>query len=265
MNQCNHSESFNQMTSGLLIMPLSPLTGFTGLSFDMGGTLLQDWSHSAFEAHKRFIQQVCGDEYSFSDEEIDTAVGEAERGMWDHYFSQGVDVHWFPSEDVWIWRNKEVLKKLGVRERIDERAVEYEDLWVECLKDNPMALKPEAADILEALSQRGYKLGVATNWYDPSGILRTEGVLDLFQSIQFSVVTGYSKPSPYMLIMNAYEMGVNPLKCAFVGDDIKRDIEAAKRAGMKPILIVENPIEEPDVEEDVIVIKELIELLEIFQ
>jgi len=86
----------------------------------------------------------------------------------------------------------------------------------------------------------------------------------MFQSIQFSIVPGYCKPAPYMLIQNAREMGVNPLKCAFIGDDVKRDVPAARRAGMYPILIVNERKEIASGDEGLTVIHELNELLELF-
>ena len=67
-----------------------------------------------------------------------------------------------------------------------------------------------------------------------------------------------------MLIQNAREMSVNPLKCAFIGDDIKRDIPAAKSAGMHPILIVNEGKEITPGDDGLTVIHELNELLELF-
>jgi len=67
-----------------------------------------------------------------------------------------------------------------------------------------------------------------------------------------------------MLIHNAHEMGVNPLKCAFIGDDIKRDVPAAKSAGLHPILIVNGTREIPSDDEGITGIHELNELLELF-
>jgi len=87
----------------------------------------------------------------------------------------------------------------------------------------------------------------------------------MFQSIQYNIVPGYCKPAPYMLIQNAREMCINPLKCAFVGDDIRRDIPAAKSAGMQPILIVNETREIHPDDDGITVINELNELLELFE
>jgi FMN phosphatase YigB (HAD superfamily) len=54
---------------------------------------------------------------------------------------------------------------------------------------------------------------------------------------------------------------VNPLKCAFVGDSVHIDVEAARRAGMVPILLSQDEYED----EKLHVIKDMIELLELFK
>jgi len=64
-----------------------------------------------------------------------------------------------------------------------------------------------------------------------------------------------------MLIRNAREMGVNPMKRAFVGNDIKRAVPAAKRAGMLPILVVNWSYDMSSLDEGVSVVHELNELL----
>jgi FMN phosphatase YigB (HAD superfamily) len=89
-------------------------------------------------------------------------------------------------------------------------------------------------------------------------------VLHLFQSVQYTMIHGFSKPSPYMPILNAHEMGVNPLNCALVGDSNRKDMEAARRAGMRAILITPDPNENPEVPEDVAMIRDLRELLSLF-
>ncbi len=117
--------------------------------------------------------------------------------------------------------------------------------------------------MLEELSARGYKLGVATNWSeDPYNLLDSSGVGHLFQSRQWTLVKGYSKPSPYMLIMNAHELGVNPLRCVFVGNKVNLDVEAARRAGMKPILLTKPESEEVTDQADYPIIYKLEELLD---
>ena len=245
-----------------MTMPHRPLKGFSAISFDIGGTLIEPFILPVFEVHKKFILQVCGDDYSFSDEEIADALDVAEEETWEAVLEK--DVHYFFSDEDWAKRNRILLRTLGITEMLDERASHMQTLWTEIIAAYPHTLKPDAKETLEQLKHRGYTLAISTNWRNPRELLESFGIYDMFQSIQFSIVPGYCKPAPYMLMQNAREMSVNPLKCAFIGDDIKRDIPAAKSAGMHPILIITEGREIPPDDEGITVIHELDELLELF-
>jgi FMN phosphatase YigB (HAD superfamily) len=208
-------------------MPPKPLKDCSAISFDIGGTLIEPFFLPVFEVHRKFIIQVCDDDCNFSDEAIANAIDVADEEAWELLPEK--DVHYFFSDEDWTKRNRNVLRILGITEKLDERASHMQALWT-----------------------------------DPRELLNSYGIYDMFQSIQFSIVPGYCKPAPYMLIQNAREMGVNPLKCAFIGDDIKRDIPAAKSAGMHPILIVNEGKEITPGDEGITVIHELNELLELF-
>jgi len=244
-------------------MPHRPLKGYSAISFDIGGTLIEPFILPVFEVHKKFIIQVCDDDCNFSDEAIANAIDVADGAAWELLPEK--DVHYFFSDEDWTKRNRILLRALGITEMLDERASHMQRLWTEIIAANPDKLKPNAKETLEQLKHRGYSLAISTNWHDPRELLNSYGMYDMFQSIQFSIVPGYCKPAPYMLIKNAREMGVNPLKCTFIGDDIKRDVPAAKNAGMHPILIVNETREIPTDDEGITVIHELTELLELFE
>jgi len=243
-------------------MPHRPLKDYSAISFDIGGTLIEPFILPVFEVHKKFIHQVCDDECRFSNEAIANALDVAEEEVWEAVAEK--DVNYFFSDEDWTKRNRILLRTLGITEMLDERASHMQTLWMEILAANPDKLKPDAKETLEQLKHREYGLAISTNWNDPRDLLKSHGIYDMFQSIQFSIVPGYCKPAPYMLIQNAHEMGVNPLKCAFIGDDIKRDVPAAKNAGMHPILIVNEGKEITPGDEGLTVIHELNELLELF-
>ena len=67
-----------------------------------------------------------------------------------------------------------------------------------------------------------------------------------------------------MLIMNAHELGVNPLRCAFVGNKVNLDVDAAKRAGMKPVLLAKSNETETIGDIDYLIVNKLEELLDYF-
>jgi len=240
-----------------------PLSSISAISFDIDGTLSTHSYPSIFKVNKKFIQQLLCDEFSFSDEQISVAIEYADSDIWNRLPQN--DPHYFFSVDDWIEHNRLVLEHLGVKHDLDLLATEYQELWNKLFKEHPRVLKPEVKEILQYLSTHNYKLAISTNWADPSSYLLSYGIHDYFQSIEHSIVPGFRKPSPYMLLQNAREMHVNPLICAYVGDDINADIPAAKNAGMLPILIENFTSPSLTPQEDVITIQELRELTELFE
>ena len=68
------------------------------------------------------------------------------------------------------------------------------------------------------------------------GILKHIGVLDYLDVVVTSEEYGVNKPNPRLFLAAVEKMGVEPSKCAVIGDSWK-DVEGAKRAGMKAILV----------------------------
>ena len=242
----------------------TPLKETEAVIFDLGGTLVRLPVH-LYEYHRKFLRIICGNEFQVSDEELAAAHDVANRVIGDYLLQLNVKAHYSPSSEDWFHFNYALLKELGISKNLEERAGHYHRLWDEFLSSIPQILVTGAKEVLEELSNRGYKLGAATNWENPSEALSKLGIFSFFQSIQWTLIEGYCKPSPYMLIMNAHDLEVNPLKCAFVGDDVKRDVEAAKRAGMKPILINHAITENVYMNENYYVLKNLGVLLDFLE
>jgi FMN phosphatase YigB (HAD superfamily) len=231
--------------------------------FDIGETIGEQLEFSPTYYHLQFIRQVCGDAYTFSDEEILAAIEHSDKELLTHRIaSLDPPVDYLITDEDWIFRAQVLLKELGVTEGIGDKAEQFQELWKDLLRSNRQSVRPGVKEMFIELRSRGYKIGLATNWSDPRDWLGSD-VLKLIDSVQYSIVDGYAKPSPYMLIMNAHQMRVNPSRCVYVGNSVTIDVVAAKRAGMAPILLAENPFEEPIVDEDVVVIRNLGELLEL--
>jgi putative hydrolase of the HAD superfamily len=94
-------------------------------------------------------------------------------------------------------------------------------------------LREGIADLLEALSARGLRLGLAAN--QPAEVIeRMEqaGIAKYFQSTTVSGTHGYKKPDVRVFIHACEELGVAPEECIMVGDRIDCDIVPAKSLGM---------------------------------
>lgn len=229
--------------------------------FDLGDTLYT-LPYSVDDYHMRFLKEVCGDDFTVTYQELDRAQDAAEAAVTKLIEESATSPNYALTTDEWILFDRILLENLGVKENIDEKSRTYQGLWDRLIKNQPNKLRPRAREVLEELNQRGFRMGIASNWdQSPHDLLSDSGVRHFFQSLQWTLVTGYAKPSPYMLIMNAHELGVNPLRCAFVGNKENIDVEAARKAGMLPVLLDNSAGVSTPLMEDTLIICKLEELL----
>jgi HAD superfamily hydrolase (TIGR01549 family) len=175
-----------------------------------------------------------------------------------------VELHWAPSQEIWIEYDKLFLMDLGAKGDIEHLAREYQHRWDNLSPSFHSQILDGVAPTLRRLLSRGYKLGIASNRFnDPIPRLKKDSILQLFDTVEWTNVPGYRKPAPYMLIKVATTLGVNPSKCAYVGNMIEFDVLAAKNAGMVPILLTWCYQLRNSIPSDTIVIEDIKELLEI--
>lgn len=97
----------------------------------------------------------------------------------------------------------------------------------------PFVPYDDARPTLEALAERGYRLGVVSN-HTPVArpvIEATFGDLIPPRSITISGEEGVHKPRATLFRRAAQRVGVSPTRCAFVGDNPRVDAQAAVTAG----------------------------------
>jgi len=127
----------------------------------------------------------------------------------------------------------------------------------------------DALDIVEYLKKKGYKLGLVTNSDGEGGDKRSRiskfPYLDKFNLI---IIGGENnvkpKPSLQPFIFACEELKVPKESCVMVGDDPVKDCLAAKRAGLKSILVDrKGAVKFPELYADFVVnsLKELEEFL----
>lgn len=127
-------------------------------------------------------------------------------------------------------------------------------------------------EVVHVLHQRGYTLGIISNVITSQEIpdwLESDGFRPYFKSVVLSAVYGKRKPDPAIYLEAARIAGVDPSRCAYVGDNLKRDVTGTRAAGfgMAVIMISAQKLAEaaitaenrPDV-----IIHEFKQLLEIF-
>jgi len=99
-------------------------------------------------------------------------------------------------------------------------------------------------EVLEELQNRGYRLGIISNLISSSEIpewLEKEDYARYFSSVILSSVTGRRKPDPVMYHEAARRAGTVPEACAYVGDNLARDVTGARAAGFSMVVIFNTP------------------------
>jgi putative hydrolase of the HAD superfamily len=91
---------------------------------------------------------------------------------------------------------------------------------------------------LRALRQRGLRLVVASNWDCslPTWLARA-GLADLIDGAASSAVAGAPKPAPAVFQDALRIAGVGADRAVHVGDTVESDVEGARAAGIRAILI----------------------------
>ena len=101
------------------------------------------------------------------------------------------------------------------------------------------ALEPTVLDLLDALRERGLKVGLVSNLFDPPQLMRELfaeiGLLDRLDAIAVSAEVGKRKPSPAIFEAALAQAGVAPDQAVMVGDRLREDVGGAQAVGMASI------------------------------
>jgi putative hydrolase of the HAD superfamily len=101
-------------------------------------------------------------------------------------------------------------------------------------------------ETLEELQKRGYILGIISNLIGTREIpewLKAEDYERYFKSVVLSSIFGKRKPDASVYFEAARCAGIDPSKCAYVGDNLKRDVTGTRAAGFGQIVIMTSPEE----------------------
>jgi putative hydrolase of the HAD superfamily len=146
-----------------------------------------------------------------------------------------------PEEEIWTkWMWPE-----GDSERISDLAIRLEHLWR--ATQGKRIARSDAHDVVDALSQRGYRLGIISNTTSREAVPKAlvEYNLDAyFPVVILSASSGHRKPGTMIFEIATSQLRVSPDRCAYVGDRPSRDVLGSKRAGFAmSVLIYDDLVE----------------------
>ena len=122
---------------------------------------------------------------------------------------------------------------------IREHAQQLHRLWRQATGER--TIFPETAGVVLELFRRGYRLGLVSNTTSSSEApeaLEDLGLTSYFETLVLSAVVGIRKPDPAILLEATGRMGIQPEKCAYIGDLPHRDVAAARQAGFGQAILV---------------------------
>jgi HAD superfamily hydrolase (TIGR01662 family) len=215
-----------------------PATKVKAVLFDLGETLL-----------------------AFGKVRVTRLFRQGARLSYDYLRSQGQPVgnfEWYCWKNlirlrIWHWLSHLVrrdldtlalLKQVGTRKGIKLEPQQWQHLawlWYEPLSKTAKA-EPNIAETLASLKKSGLKLGIVSNTfvnrYCLDKHLEQLGILDYFTVRVYSCEFGFRKPDPRIFKVAADRIGEAYENILFVGDQIRADVKAAARIGMKAVLKV---------------------------
>jgi HAD superfamily hydrolase (TIGR01662 family) len=155
-------------------------------------------------------------------------------------------------------------------EKIGPLAGKLTRLWRD--HDGRRVPREDAKSTILELHKRGYILGIIANTITETEIpdwMEAEGLTNCFKAVVLSSKVAIRKPNPEIYWEAARRVGVEPSKCAYVGDNPVRDVEGTQAAGFGMMILMREPAtlakEPPTVEvKPDYTIQEMKELLDIF-
>jgi len=95
---------------------------------------------------------------------------------------------------------------------------------------------------LAALTSRGIRLGIISNWDERlRGLLQRLKLDRLFETFAISCEVGFPKPSPVIFRQAAADLDLRANAILHVGDSLEMDVEGAKAAGFHALQIHRTP------------------------
>ena len=159
---------------------------------------------------------------------------------------------------LYVKYTRRIIELMGGTSPAAERvARELYDEWAE---HHHFSLYDDVVETLEALRDRGVRVGLISNSHRCLASFQSHFELDGLIAVAVSSPDhGYMKPHPHIFRAALELMQVQAHEAAMVGDSLRHDVDGARRIGMQGVLIARGDAPQ-DVDDGVIVIRSLREL-----
>ncbi len=115
----------------------------------------------------------------------------------------------------------------------------FNDLFELFQTERGWELDPGAKPLLDYLASGGRTMGIVSNFDSRlRSILHNLGIAHYFKSVTVATEAGIAKPNPEIFRLAMRRHGLATGEAIYVGDSMKRDVEASRAAGLIPVLIL---------------------------
>jgi len=197
------------------------------VTFDFWNTIARV-SPGAMTAARRWAVAVACEECEVEVEASRLAASLEEVGQsWERSWAAGTHLH--PSEGAAM-----LVRALGIE---GAAAGLVAEAFLEAGREAELELAPDIGTALEALVDRGVRLGIVcdvgfTRGELLRGLLERKGLLAHFHGWAFSDEVGHYKPSPQIFEAALGQLEARPSEAAHVGDLRRTDVVGAAALGM---------------------------------
>jgi len=212
---------------------MSTVRHYTALSFDVGYTLIEPLKEAPAIVADLLNELGIASEPAA----LEAAHHRAERLFLEDYLRPLGDT-WEADERILrLYRRyyRQLLGDLGVRGSDESYADEIINRY---LSPNNWQLYPGVLAVLATLRERGYRMGIASDW--GSGLPAILHRLNLSRYLDWALVSGLmgaAKPSPRFYELVVRRAGVSAAQIVHVGDSYYADVRGARTVGMNPVVI----------------------------
>jgi len=200
---------------------MSSLADIQALTFDVGGTLIEPWpsvGHIYAEVAARYGHE------NLQPEKLNQqfAVAWQSKRDFDH------------SRRAWLDLVQKTFEGLIARPAQEL----FDDLYDRFARPEAWRVFDDVRPALDALRDRGFKLGAISNWDERLRPLLDQLQLEqYFRVVVISVETGMAKPAREMFQRAAFLLGVPPRRILHVGDSLVEDVLGAQAAHFQTLLL----------------------------
>jgi len=220
--------------------------------FDVGNTLLFPYPS---------VSEVCRQVLQRHGHVHDLGAIEDIMPLVDAYYEdryRADDTFWTNEEEtsgVWVGMYSLMLDRLGIDENAATIAREVYDEFGSAAR---WRAYDDVAPAFERLRERGFILGIISNWDTRlATLLSGLGLSEYLGPVVSSAAEGLHKPDPRVFELACDRVGVPPGECVHVGDHYYADVLGARAVGMTPVLISRRGECPPEGERPIVTLDEL--------